>query len=62
MADQNPKIEDLNRESQNLEPEAAEDAEGGIIAVLKPAEAQVGVFDPATGNWYLRNSNSPGTP
>jgi hypothetical protein len=27
-----------------------------------PARDSVGTFDPSTGNWYLRNSNSPGGP
>src|SRR5262249_51614954 len=41
----------------------------GTLTILAPppaatpgAVATVGAFDPATGTWYLRNSNSPGAP
>ena len=34
MPDQNPRLEDLNREAQELTSEEAENTDGGIIAVL----------------------------
>jgi parallel beta-helix repeat protein len=33
-----------------------------IITIEKLPQATVGVFNPSTATWYLRNSNSPGTP
>jgi hypothetical protein len=33
-----------------------------FVAPAVPGAQTIGMFDPATANWYLRNTNSPGAP